>query len=112
MCVWRWNGVLLFHTGHHESRGAPSTVAVSSADNERLLVSVPSADPLEHDIPVPEGITPALYQVPSSGLTRDQHDRAMEETLEVVKKSSSLLCGFMAHQGLELASSFQCPFVE
>ena len=87
-----------------------STVAVSSADNGKLLVSVPSADPLEHDIPVPEGITPALYQVPSSGLTRDQHDRAMEETLKVVKKSLLLLCGFMSRQSLDIPPFLQAPF--
>ena len=61
-------------------RESHSPLAVSAADGE-LLVSPPSSDPLQQagytEVP---GITSVRYQVPSSGLTQEEHDTAMEET--------------------------------
>lgn len=74
-----------------------STVAVSAADGN-LLVSPPVSDPLQQDIAVPKGINPAIYQVPSSGLSQDNHDRAIAETTRVVKQASESFVGFMHNQ--------------
>ena len=89
-------------------RATLSGMAVSTADGE-LLVSPPVADPLQQRIAVPEGITPAAYQVPSSGLSRDQHDRAVEQTTRVVKKASESFVGFMHNQ--DFLQSYQSPLL-
>ena len=78
-------------------RATLSKVAVAVTDGE-LLVSPPLSDPLQQDIAVPEGINPALYQVPSSGLPRDTHDRAVSKTTKVVKQASEFFVGFMHNQ--------------
>ena len=61
-------------------RDTLSEMAISPADG-KLLVTPPSIDPLalQNHI-VPGGITASSYQVPSSGLTAEEHDGAMEET--------------------------------
>ena len=87
------------------------TLSEMAVDEEgQLLVSPPSGDPLLHSAPVPEGITPRLYQVPSSGLAREDHDRAMEETEEVVRFGSESICGAMGNRSCEIPGFFQSPY--
>ena len=84
-------------------RESLSQVAVSAADGE-LLVSPPSSDPLQQaGYTEAPGITSVRYQVPSSGLTQEEHDTAMEETERVLKNGCSSLFGYQHSQG------FQCP---
>ena len=49
------------------------------------------------------GITSTFYQVPSSGMTKQQRDEAMEETERFLKKGCEFLLGFQSCQG------FRCP---
>ena len=90
-------------------RESLSQVAVSAADGE-LLVSPPSSDPLQQagytEVP---GITSVRYQVPSSGLTQEEYDTAMEETERVLKSGCKLFLGFMNTQGFECPSCLQSP---
>ena len=76
-----------------------SKFAISKAG--RLLVSPPSSDPLP-DCDYPDGVTPSLYQVPSSGLSFQEHDRAMVETEEIVRRSVRSFLGFMSSQEFHL----------
>ena len=84
-------------------RESLSQVAVSAKDG-KLLVSPPSSDPLQQagytEVP---GITSVRYQVPSSGITQEEHDTAMEETEGVLKSGCSSFFGYQHTQG------FQCP---
>ena len=90
-------------------RATLSAIAISA--DGKLFVSAPCADPLQRDdVRVPEGITPAFYQVPSSGLTCEEHDKAMKETHTVVEQSLKLLCGFMDCQNCYIRTSFLSPF--
>ena len=84
-----------------------SEKAVSAVDG-KLLVSAPSADPLQHDC-VPTGITSPWYQVPSSGLTREERDTAMEETVRLVSGDCMLRYGYMVSQGFRMPSCLQSP---
>ena len=87
------------------------TLSEMAVDEEgQLLVSPPSGDPLLHSAPVPEGITPSFYQVPSSGLAREDHDRAMEETEKVVRFGSESICGAMGNRSCEIPGFFQSPY--
>ena len=98
----KWRGVMAevpaFSYGRHSLpwRETISDVAVSALDGT-LLVSPPSSDPLEFGV-VPDGVTPSLYQVPSTGNTTEDHERAMKETEGVLNRGSKLLCGFMISQ--------------
>ena len=86
-----------------------SSVAISAAGDGEILVSAPSTDPLEREL-VPDGVTSSLYQVPSSGLTSEEHDRAMEETLRLVKHGSVSFCGFMNNVSFKFPPLFDSPF--
>ena len=79
-----------------------SKVAISSKD-ETLLVSPPSFDPLSGDPNFPDGITQAFYQVPSSGLSFEERDRALEETTLVLRDCATDMFGYM------VSCNFQCP---
>ena len=79
-----------------------SKVATSSWDGT-LLVSPPSFDPLSGDPNFPDGITQAFYQVPSSGLSFEERDRALEETTQNLRTRATDMFGFM------VSSDFQCP---
>ena len=84
-------------------RDSLSAVAVSDEDGG-LLVSPPSSDPLNLDGYVEvQGITSTFYQVPSSGMTKQQHDEAIEETERFLKKGCEFLLGFQSCLG------FRCP---
>ena len=69
-----------------------SKVAISSKDGT-LLVSPPSFDPLSGDPNFPDGITQAFYQVPSSGLSFEERDRALEETTLVLRDCATDMFG-------------------
>ena len=86
-----------------------SSIAAPAADDGKLLVSAPCSDPLDRDV-VPDGVTPTLYQVPSSGLTCEERDRALEETLTLVKRGSKLYSGFMCNQGFDFPVPLQSHF--
>ena len=76
----------------------------------QLLVSPPSSDPLTgNPSPVPEGITPELYQVPSSGLPSIDHDRAMVETEKVVKLGAESVCGTMSNRSGVVPAALRSP---
>ena len=79
-----------------------SDMAVSAEDGT-LLVSPPSSDPLQAHL-VPDGVSPALYQVPSTGHTAKEHERAMKETENLLRQSGKLLCGFMISQNFQTDS--------
>lgn len=81
-----------------------SAVAVSA--DGKLLVSAPGTDPLQHSV-VPDGVTSHSYQVPSSALTLEEHDRAMEETVQVLNRGCKTMFGFMASQNFQMPSSLQ-----
>ena len=78
-------------------------------EHGELLVSPPSHDPLDDAGHVPDGVTPALYQVPSSGLDRANHDRAMEETERVVRLGSTTVCGAMGNRSCEIPTLLRSP---
>ena len=82
----------------------------SPAGGEKPCVSAPSSDPTLHE-GVPAGITPALYQVPSSGLTSKEHDQGLEETFGVIEKHKELHLGFSSNHSFDLPSSFRAPFI-
>ena len=79
-----------------------SKLAISSRDGT-LLVSPPSFDPLSGDPNFPDGITQAFYQVPSSGLSFDERDRALEETTQMLRDCVFDMLGYM------VSCDFQCP---
>lgn len=89
-----------------------SLVSWKSTVEKKGLVSAPSScDVISCEI-VPEGITPALYQVPSTGLTTAQHDQAMKETLAVIEGPQGSLLGYACNRSFKVPSLFQCPFTE
>ena len=71
----------------------------------RLLVSPPSRDPEVEYSGVSSNVTGTYYQVPSSGLTKDQQDTAHEETLSFlegqVKNSIGYQCDLHMPEYLE-----------
>lgn len=76
-------------------RETVSEVAV--AENGELLVSAPSDDPLQLDsYPDVPGLTSHLFQVPSSGITPEQRERALKETLVHLSKENHY---FLSSQG-------------
>ena len=70
-------------------------------DNEKLLVSPPSKDPLKlHSFPNKEkGITPEFYQVTTQGFSEDHCTKAQEETAEYLRVQSENMLGFQAALG-------------
>ena len=94
-------GLFLYGPSRKTWRETVSKFALSENDGGRLLVSPPLSDPLS-ECNYPGGITPSFYQVPSSGLTLQEHDRAMAETEEVVRCSARSFLGFMNSQELHL----------
>ena len=91
-------------------RESLSAVAVSAKDGY-LLVSPPSSDPLDlssyNEIP---GITEPKYQVSSSGLTKEEHDAAMEETQVFFKKACTNNLGIQVNQDIQCPPCLQSPF--
>ena len=88
-----------------------SEVAISASDG-KLLVSPPTADPLTLDGSSESAVldvTAASYQVPSSGLSREEHDQAMEETKAVITKGNKSFLGFMSNTGFSYPALFQSP---
>ena len=86
-----------------------SKIAISATDG-KLIVSPPVADPLQLVEAVP-GVTDVLYQVTSSGLSREDHDRAMEETRRVICDGSKSFLGFMNNQSFNYAPFFESPLI-
>ena len=87
-----------------QCRPTLSKVTISSRDRDgTLLVSPPSFDPLSGDPNFPDGITQAFYQVPSSGLSFEERDRALEETTLVIRDCATDMFGYM------VSCNFQCP---
>ena len=85
-----------------------SRVAVSP-DGETLFVTPPSGDPLTRLSMFPDGITPKLYQVPSSGLTPEEQDRAMQETQRVLREGAENMFGFMVSCNFRCVRQIQSP---
>ena len=79
-------GLFLYGPSRKTWRETVSKFALSETDGGRLLVSPPFSDPLS-ECNYPGGISPSFYQVPSSGFTHQEHDRAMAETEEVVRRA-------------------------
>ena len=86
-----------------------SNIAVVRQDGT-LLVSPPSLDPLSTESSVPEGISPALYQVPSTAVSTSDSERAMEETLGVMREGSQQMLGFMVNTNLQCLQYMESPF--
>ena len=59
-----------------------------------LLVSPPSRDPLDEYAGVASHVTGSYYQVPSSGLSKNQQDKAQKETLEFLKGQAKNCIGY------------------
>ena len=93
-------GYFLYGPDHKPWRETLSNVAV---DGGRLLVSPPSSDPLS-ECTYPDGITPALYQIPSCGLSLQDHDNAIAETERVARRGVGHFLGFTTSQDFELPS--------
>ena len=78
-------------------RETVSEMAVT--EDGELLVSPPSTDPLQLDsYPEVPGITSALYQLPSSGLTSHHRQRALEETSTLVHEVATNMLGFQGNE--------------
>ena len=79
-----------------------SIVALEPSDGS-LLVSPPTFDPLTEDACTIDGITPEFYQVPPCGLSSEERDRALEETLAKLQMGAKNMFGFM------VSCNFTCP---
>ena len=79
-----------------------SEVGISPVDGAPL-VTPPSFDPLEKDRSFPDGVTPALYQVPSCGLSAEEQENAMEQTQGKLEEGAENMFGFMVSQ------DWHCP---
>lgn len=87
-----------------------SKMAVIAPQDGTLLVSPPSFDPLSYrELNLPQGITGASYQVPSSGLTLEEQDNALEETQMAIEASTPLMFGYMSSQHFQCPRLLQCP---
>ena len=71
-----------------------------------LLVTPPSADPLREE---PFNINSASYQVPSLGLSPEEHDAALTETRKVLENGTALMLGFMESQNCHLPRLMSSP---
>ena len=100
---------ILYGPDRRPWRETLSKVAVLSTDGN-LVVTPPSADPLKRtSFVTTSDVTDALYQVPSTGLSREQHDKAMEETENVLTAASKSFLGYMSTQGFVSPPSLQSP---
>ena len=84
-----------------DQRPWKETVSPWAQSGEKFLVTPPSVDPLAHySFPREErGITPKLYQVPSTGLEERQCDHAQAETASVVAKDTQNFLGYQGNMG-------------
>lgn len=83
--------------GRRPWRESLSEMAVTK-DGE-LLVSPPTTDPLQLDsYPEVPGITNAWYQIPSSGQSPEQRQRALDETSTTVHGVASRMLGFQGSE--------------
>ena len=81
-------------------RGSLSEVAVTM-DGE-LLVTPPTCDPLQlESYPEVAGITSSWYQVPSTGLSHDQREQALDETSTAVHKGAAQMLGFPGSENFD-----------
>ena len=79
---------------------------VAVGEETTLLVTPPTFDPLTNQSSnLPDGITPTLYQVPSSGLGLEDCDRALKETTIMLQECADNMFGYMC------TSNFECPDV-
>ena len=97
-----------FGPGRKPWRETLSALVTTLEDERKPTVSAPRSDPLLHDI-TPVGITPALYQVPSTGLSREEHERAMKETVATVEKCRGSFLGYQCNQSFDAPEFFQSP---
>ena len=79
--------------------------------NGEPLITPPSSDPLQlNSYPAVPGISQELYQLPSSGLTPAQVQRALRETRELVDHVTTNMLGFQANERFSLPALSQfCP---
>ena len=77
------------------------TLSPWAKSGENVLVTPPSVDPLTcYSFPTEErGITPKLYQVPSTGLEATQCDRAQAETAIRVAVQTENYLGYQGNMG-------------
>ena len=81
-------------------RGSLSEVAVTM-DGE-LLVTPPTCDPLQlESYSEVAGITSSWYQVPSTGLSHDQREQALDETSTAVHKGAAQMLGFPGSENFD-----------
>ena len=88
-------------SGEETVEGNPPALVTTLEDERKPTVSAPRSDPFLHDV-TPVGITPALYQVPSTGLSREEWERAMKETVGVVEKCCESLLGYQSNQSFNM----------
>ena len=88
-------GYVVYGPDRRPWRETVSEIAVT--EDGELLVSPPSTDPLKLvSYPEVPGVTGSLYQVPSSGHTTEQHQRALKEAIAHLSKESQ---AFLSFQG-------------
>ena len=81
----------------------------ATRDGGTLLVTPPTFDPMTRPAKFPGEITAESYQVPSSGLSLEEQDSAMEETLEVMQTGKELMLGFMTSRDYESPRYLKSP---
>ena len=92
----------------HESL---SEVAVTM-DGE-LLLTPPTCDPLQlESYPEVAGITSSWYQVPSTGLSHDQREQALDETSTAVHKGAAQMLGFQGCENFDYLITREIPLVK
>ena len=73
-----------------------------SPHDGRLLVSAPTADPLQlESYSSARGITNSFYQVPSTGLTEEQQASAHKETIAFTRSRANDMLGFQTNMSLD-----------
>ena len=82
-----------------------SAVAIAG----KPLVTPPSFDPLTRESNFPDGITAEFYQVPSCGLSPEEHDKAMKETQNKLLAGNQMLFGFMASRDYQCSRYMESP---
>ena len=77
------------------------TVSPLAINGKDLKITPPSQDPLKlYSFPkLEEGITPSLYQLPSKGLSKEEYDRAQEETIQHTTQQTANFLGYQVSLG-------------
>ena len=89
--------------------GETLSAVATAQDAGTLLVTPPSFDPLTRSTKFPDEVSAELYQVPSCGLSLEEHDKAMEETQSAMQAGNELLFGFMASRDFQVSRYMKSP---